>query len=337
MKKVLLLAPDFNDYTKMFSRSIRKCGYRVRSISFDPYDWATALLKKLHVSQESLIDYRVKRFNKYIVEKFKEYKPDYVIVIRGDFILRETLSRFKKVRLAIWLYDSVTRYPRTMDNWDLYDCHYVFEKSDIELLNKKSLNACFLPLGYDQRLYFPVDNEKQDIDISFVGAMYGNRKELLEKIANKYRDKKIRFYGIYSQKRNVLSYLRFICSSKKDSFMNKTISHDDARDLYSRTRININILHEQSQYGWNARLNEILGSGGFELVTCNPLIEKKYSGMLDTFKDEDELFSIIDYYLKHDTERRLIGENAYKYVKDKETYDCRFRQIMDDLSSINKR
>ena len=34
MKKILLIAPDFNNYTEIFSNSIDKCGYNAISLSF---------------------------------------------------------------------------------------------------------------------------------------------------------------------------------------------------------------------------------------------------------------------------------------------------------------
>ena len=335
IKKVLLIAPDFNNYTEIFSKSISEFGYKVEALSFTPYNWKTALLKKLHLNQEKLINNEVDAFNSEIVRKYKSFAPDYVIVIRGDFVRKETLEIMKGTRKAIWLYDSITRYPKSSDNWEMYDLHYVFEQSDIEILRVQGKQAFFLPLGYDGDRYYPIKQENQDIDISFVGAMYGNRKKLLENVARRYDDLNLAFYGPYVLKRNIVAYLKFWKSDWKNAFKNKRISHEDANQLYARSKININILHEQSKEGWNARLNEILGAGGFQIVTHNDLIAEKYFGMLDTFRSDEELIEKIEYYLSHPEIRRQMSFRGYQWVKNNETYCVRFAYILSQLNSLD--
>ena len=331
MKRVLLVAPEFNDYTEMFSRSIAKCGYDVKALSFTPYNWKTALLKKIHLSQDKLINDEINAFNNELLKCYISYSPDFVIVIRGDFVNASTLEEMHGSKKAIWLYDSITRYPKSADNWALYDLHYVFEQSDIRELDRQGKTAVFLPLGFDDNLYFPIEPESREIDISFVGAMYGNRKELLEHIAHRFEGLKIEFYGPYVLKRDIISYLKFLNSRYSKFFKNTRLSHEEVNKLYSNSKININILHEQSKAGWNARLNEILGSAGFQLISYNDLVATKYSGMLDTFSTEEELFEKIEYYLSHPEERDAIRLKGYGSVVENDTYTQRFRTIMRDL------
>mgnify|MGYP000014749548 FL=1 len=330
MKKILLIAPDFNNYTEIFSNSIDKCGYNAISLSFSAYDWRTAVCKLFHCSDKKIIDKKKTIFNKRILELYKEINPEFVIVIRGDFMERETLSSITCPK-AIWLYDSVSRYPDMMENWELYDLHYVFEESDVLKLKEKNKESVFLPLGYDEQKYYPINTNTKDVDISFVGAMYGNRKKILEKVAYDFKNKNCMFYGVYEFKRNIVRYIKFIMSDKKNSFVNKKISHEKANELYSRTKININILHEQSQSGWNARLNEILGAGAFQLVSYNELIAKKYEGMLDTFRDYDELKNKIEYYIDNEEIRIQYAQKGYEWAKNNETYLNRFKIILNEL------
>lgn len=333
MKKVMLIAPDFNQYTQIFSDSIMQCGYDVRAMSFTPYNWKTAILKMLHMDDKKLINREIVAFNYEIKKNYKEYRPDFVIIIRGDFMCSDTLEQMH-VKKVLWLYDSVSRYPDSARNWDAYDLHYVFEESDIEVLAKSGKQAEFLALGYDPKKYFPINAVKQDVDISFVGAMYGERKELLEKLADEFSDLHIEFYGIYVFKRYIFDYIQFIFSNKKKAFKNKAVSHKDANKLYARSKININILHRQSKSGWNARLNEILGAQGFQIISFNPLVADRYKGMLDTFTDYEELKKKIRYYLNHEEERKKIAAAGYVWTKKHETYKSRFEYIMARLESL---
>ena len=162
MKKILLIAPDFNNYTEIFSNSIDKCGYNAISLSFSAYDWRTAVCKLFHCSDKKIIDKKKTIFNKRILELYKEINPEFVIVIRGDFMERETLSSITCPK-AIWLYDSVSRYPDMMENWELYDLHYVFEESDVLKLKEKNKESVFLPLGYDEQKYYPINTNTKDV------------------------------------------------------------------------------------------------------------------------------------------------------------------------------
>jgi hypothetical protein len=333
MKKVMLIAPNFNNYTEIFENSISENGYSVISKSFTPYNWKTAFCKMFHLNEDKIIKRKVLHFNKKIIKLYSEINPDFVIIIRGDFMQKNTLEMIKCPK-ALWLYDSVTRYPEMTKDWELYDLHYVFENSDVDTLKKEGKYAVFLPLGYDNHKYYPVSNVDKKIDISFVGAMYGNRKQFLEKIAMDFSEEKCSFYGIYVFKRNLIKYIKFIRSKMKKSFCNKKISHEDANKLYSSSKININILHEQSQSGWNARLNEILGAGGFQLISYNKLIAEKYDGMLDTFKDYDDLKKKIKYYLENDNIRNEYAQRGYNWAKDNETYFQRFNFILQELEKI---
>lgn len=337
MKKVLLLAPDFNQYTEMFCKSIQNCGYQVKGLSFKAYNWKTALFKLLHLDENIVVEKRRSHFNELARAVYKEYAPDYVIVIRGDFMQYQTLEQMKKSRLALWLYDSLKRYPETGKNWEMYDLHYVFEASDIEQLEKENKQVEFLPLGYDSERYTEITDVEKTVDISFVGAMYGNRKKLLEQLAMDFSDLNLEFYGVYAYKRHIAEYIKFCFSPYKKFFKNKLISHEEANQLYARSKINLNILHEQSQSGWNARLNEILGAKGFELITNNPLITEKYKGMLVTYADYEDLKGKIRYYLENTDLRETIAEQGYKWVLDNETYDSRFKYILEQLESLEKK
>lgn len=336
MKKVLLLAPNFNQYTEIFSDSIQQCGYLVTALSFEAYSWKTALCKMLHKDDKHIVEKERDRFNKRVIQVYEKEKPDFVIIIRGDYMRSQTLKAMQDSKLALWLYDSIQRYPESKNNWELYDLHYVFEETDIEQLYSENRQAEFLPLGYDPQKYFMIKSAKKTIDISFVGAMYGNRKKILEQLVKDFPELHMEFYGVYVFKRNLIEYLKFIKSPSKKIFKNKSLSHSEANKLYSMSKINLNILHEQSKGGWNARLNEILGAGGFQLVSYNSKIEKNYDGMLETFKDYQELKKKIKYFLAHPKEREQYVDVGFEWTTKNGTYKDRFRYILGKLEELEK-
>ena len=59
---------------------------------------------------------------------------------------------------------------------------------------------------------------KKTIDISFVGNMYKNRKDILEKLSEDFPNLNLAFYGKYVTFWHPIKYIKFIFSKKKKAF-----------------------------------------------------------------------------------------------------------------------
>lgn len=329
MKKVLLLSPKFNNITDFFIKAIQDNNCQVFSLEFSPYGMDTALLKMLHYADEVAVEKKRKKFNSKALEKFHEVVPDVVIVIRGDYMQKEILQAMKSAKLILWMYDSIRRYPKMIENIELYDNVYTFDIEDNQALQMKHNNSSFLPLAYDEKTYFP-KKLKKDVDISFVGALYPDRIELLEKVIADFPDLNIKVYGIYQFKRYIFSYIKFLMSGKKRWFKNKKLSHKKCNDLYNRSKICINILPEQYIEEWNARFFELNGSNSFQLVTKSKMTEKYYKDSVVTYSNYQDLKDKIQFYLSNDSARETIAEKAFNYSKIHDQYKNRFNKILKE-------
>lgn len=75
-------------------------------------------------------------------------------------------------------------------------------------------------------------------------------------------------------------------------------------------------------------------SGQRSLILCNKMNEKVYSNILIDkfncvmFKDKNNFFDLVKYYLNNEEERMKIVENAYKYFLNSQTWDKRANEII---------
>ncbi len=238
----------------------------------------------------------------------------------------ETISNLIYAILVIWMMDSYGRYPFLMENLDLFDQIFVFESEDVELLKKRGVEAIFLPLCADERVYYPQERAK-DIDILFIGAMYRNRMKLLQGIIRRFPDCNIQFYGYKIGRYEFIKRWRYNHSKIRRHFF-MPISPEKANELYARSKICINIHSSQTRKGANPRTFEILAAGGFEIVDSNSYIKEQLENGVVFFDSEEDLLDKIDYYLKHEEERADIAKRGYNIVREKHMFSHRIDELV---------
>ncbi len=105
--------------------------------------------------------------------------------------------------------------------------------------------------------------------------------------------------------------------------------------IFKLSRINLNITLRSIKNGIPLRGFDILGSGGFLLSNYQVDLARHFvSGEDYVYYDgRRDLMDKIDYYLKHDDERKAIAANAHDKVVREHTFDVRIGQIIDIVRS----
>ncbi len=335
MPKVLIISAPFFDYQVSVAKAFSALGYDVKIETYDepihPFRGLLRWRHKFSCKKETLREQSRQKYKKYIVNIFDEYKPDMVFTYNGTILKDDTLDYFRMngARVVVWMYDSVLRPDRTMcephfDHADLFCC---FEERDVEYLAIKGKKAYFLPLACDTDVYYPINNVVKDIDILFVGTIYTSRKriELLEEIVARYPDKKIVIYGEYKPYyKNPVSWL---FRKHRDIFLNVNIAPDKVNQLFSRTKIALNIHHKQTFHGANQRLFEACGAGAYQICDRNLYIESVFpNGEIGLYNTPEELFRLIDDALCND--KSIQAQKAYDIVIGQHTFIKRVKQML---------
>lgn len=211
------------------------------------------------------------------VHEVKLKQPDFVLICKGNTISGKAVEDIKKIcPIYIFYMDPVHPGAWTPDLEDKMRaasgvfCEKVQALEKAELLNDNVFQAID---GYDPFVDKPVDI-KQDIDVSFIGGYYGRRKTMCEAVGA------VKLHGFRE-------------------------AH--ARQV-GRSKINLNFCTSGTA---SNRIYKVLAAQGF-------LLTDEWMGRQFTDKFElalfdgsaDDLARKIDYYLKHEDERKAIAERG---------------------------
>lgn len=331
--RVLIIGPSFFYYNQSIARAFKELGYETNIVQFDepihPFNLKNALVHKFAPNKEKIKSNCDIKFNAFICKVFESYSPDLVFIYNGDILFPETISFFKKTsKVAIWLLDGLYRHPKSERLAPLVDAYFCFEQEDTNKLKRqKSINAQFLPQACDTSIYHPLKGIKKDIDILFVGTLYGypKRIELLKRVVEECPEYNIQIYGRYKPfSKNPVQWLT---REHRHIYKNKNISPKEINLLYNKSKICLNIHHEQSKSGANPKVFEISGSNAFQLADWNPYIEHIFPNHeVGLFHSEEEMIKLIRYYLEIDT--TPLTEEAYNIIREHHTFKNRIYEAL---------
>lgn len=232
--------------------------------------------------------------NKKQIEQFSKYKNneyDCIFVLVGRNINLKVFSEFCKkndrAKKVLYLWDDIARVNSYDTIKSYFDEIYSFDPIDC-----KKYNLSFLPLFYCPQ--FKYNNEKKNLNCSFIGVLHSSRERFLLKIRDICEQYKLRCY-FYLQ----TSRFNFFKQSLKNKTFNipsyikfKELSMNDCSSIMKKSICVIDMPHS-SQTGLTVRTIESLASKT-KLITTNRSILN-----YDFYNDNnimvvDENFSNID-------------------------------------------
>lgn len=334
MGKVLIISTPFFGYQNSVARAFKSYGFETQIDTYElpvnPFKGRNKWEHKFCRDREAFEQKNYALYNAYIKPVFDSCRPDIVFIYDGSILLDETLDYFRKsAKVIIWMYDSVQnpRFSRCLTHIDHCDAFFCFEQKDVELYERMGRKAFFLPLACDTFVYHSLPGTAKDIDIFFAGAIYSSvrRKKALEAIADRYADRELLFYGKYKPFEK--GPLQCLFRGGRDVFMNKNIPPVAVNEMLNRSRIAINIHHEQTMSGANQRVFEVCGAGTYQICDTNPYLERLFpSGEVGLFHNEEEMFSMIDYALSHDMSSQAAA--AQRIVLGGHTFEARVGEML---------
>lgn len=132
---------------------------------------------------------------------------------------------------------------------------------------------------------------------------------------------------------------KFYLQEIRERYPNSFIGRADYREM-SR-------IYSSSKIGFNLAIRgECLTMRSYEIMACGAMLLMKRlrddsaerSGFVDkkhlvVFDGPEDLFRLIDYYLKNEKERKQIAENGYNIITEKHTYKHRLAEMVDIVKS----
>ena len=314
-KKVLLICPPFRNTTIRQVEIIEHCGYQVKVLEFhkgiNRKNYFLRLCLRAHINIDGTLNRKRIAFNQKAIELFNDYEPDVVLVIQGIQLNEESIEYMKKTAtLIVTLSDMLSLFNELNTLVPLYDLVFSYDKSDVEYLNKNGINAKWKKASFNSNIYKKIPCAK-DIDISFVGAMYPERRELLNRLTLDLPEYRWAIYGEYAKPRHPILYIKWLTSKNRKYFMNCEIPQNITNEIYNRSKIVLNIVRSNQKMGWSSRLPQILGSGTLQITNYFDAVFDEFNECLVTFNHYEELISKIKYYLENDEKREQVANKGY--------------------------
>jgi spore maturation protein CgeB len=341
----LLVGPSFFGYNQSMSRALLDNGYETGVIDTPAHN-PTGLVNRLRIDVGQALgvqrykDQWRKTFNADLLKRARATNPDLFMLIRGEWIDPETFSSIPAKTKLLWFQDSAHRCcAHHVELAKRATAVFVFERLDIPYLVEKGVDPekiRFLPMGYDPATYRDLQSSKE-IDVSFVGRMYDERKQIIHRLVAELPDTTFEVWGRYvryKEPRTWALWMRRQMSKRlRQTYRNKNIPPQVTNEVYNRSKIALNIHHSQSQQGCNPRVFEIMGSGTFQICDRNDHVRENVSRDVVQFEDYDDLKQKIVTFLADDAQREKI-ERKCRAVVGAHTFKARMQEA---LSSINCR
>lgn len=331
MSRILIIGPNYYNFTKAAEAAFAGIGCQCKSIEYDvpvhPYSALMKMRFKLcgAKGRKRLIQAGIDIFNAYAKSVFDDFKPQLVFIMNGDHLSPRTLDAFRESsKVVLWLFDNISKIPQSRNLFSHTDKLYGFDRNDCNAVSEEGFDMEFLPQACDTSIYHPVKMEK-DTDILFIGNLYNypNRKELLGKVIGAFPDRRIKILGEYKPwyKNPVKCLLR----ERRDIYSNHNVTPQEANIWYNRSRVVLNIHREDQKDGANPRLFEICSSGAYQICDRNPYIHSVFrNGEVGLFGNADELIGLIREALEVDKSENaaqarkiVIGSHTFSNIAEK--------------------
>ncbi len=338
----LIVGPAFFNYNEAIGSAFQKAGYRVRIVG-SPVHNPSGLWNRISIDfagKFGIVAFRQawrRRFNRLIGRADRDMRPDFMLVIKGDWLDPAVFEACTAARKVIWFQDAAFRCgPDHLRLAQLADAVFVFEATDIDYFANAGIDTGkvrFLPMGYDDTVYKPLDMNR-DIDVSFVGKMYPQRKALLADLVRDLPGVRFEIWGRfvrYQEPRTWWEWVRVRSDARlRRIYRNKDIPPQRVNLLYNQSKIVLNMHHDQSKDGCNPRVFEIAGSGAFQICDDNGFVRTQVSDAIVQFQNYGDLIEKIEAYLSDDAGRKRVSQVSLSAMKT-HTFAHRIDQMLSML------
>jgi len=248
-------------------------------------------------------DYRI--MNRYEVSTRIKYITDcdFLLCIKGERVCSEDIFACR-IPTILWMQDSnqVSEFVIQTKS-ALFDIVYSFNKAELPFYKQFNKNSHCLPLACDPDTHKSFVKVNKLIDVGFIGGLNINRINMINFLLDK---------GIPIQYNH---------------------SIDRYAEIVSQTKININA--GENNAGYQQRVFEILGMGGFlftNFVKDEMLFKDKEH--LIYYKSLDHLTDLCYAFITESYLIDKISKAGQKEVLEKHTYIHRVREIIDNVNNL---
>jgi GT2 family glycosyltransferase len=256
---------------------------------------------------------------KAIQKRIIQADPDLIFFYSKDIPYRVLKDIHSYYQIAMFYGDTMDPYAEEVLRYArLVDYLFVINKSYLDKYTSLGVkNAFYITQGCDRDAHrvIPTQNPKWASDVAFIGRPHRDHRIKLLQMIDRRCNLKVwggewHAYNLICLKQRIYpKEFAKICFAAK-IFLGCDYDYDLEGYFTIRT--------------WYA-----LGCGGFLVTNYLPGMETifKKGIHLEWYHNPEECLDLIDYYLKHESERKKIARCGYEYAHSTRTYDI----VMDEL------
>jgi spore maturation protein CgeB len=335
---VMLVGISHHDYLAFIRKGFEQNGRRVHV--FEHHNASAletdcgSLLKRWRRRR------RIHRINVNLIRAAQAVSPGLILFINGEPFTAETIRTLTaRTTTLCWAVDAVHNVRIPLEQWSCFNANLVFEPNDLI----KIPNASYMPYGFDPASYRLLPNEPKEYDLLFMGAPHSTRIPFLAELACRFRELGFTFAvigpGYRKQSFNGAPLSRSCPELAACVVHDGRVSAQVANRFYNRSRIVLNIHHQQSERGVNARTFEIMASGALQAVDWHDYLETFFDVENDlvTYRTTEELLQKIEKLSRAPEQIERMAANGHRAVIQNHRFADRAAEILTLAEGVKSR
>ena len=254
-------------------------------------------------------------------EQIKAMRPDVLYCQDLRFFTPLKLAKLRPyVKLIVGQIASPLPPKKYLKSYDLILTSF---PHFVPQLKAMRISAEYFRIGFDDRVLDFLGEIEKDIDVSFVGGISRQHDKAIPMLEYLARNTPIEFFG-YGAK----------ALKRSSPILGRHHGELWGLDMYNalaRSKVTLNRhINVASNYANNMRLYEATGVGSLLLTDRKDNLGELFEigKEIAVYSSQEEAAEMIDYYLKHPSEREIIAKAGQARTLKEHTYKDRMRELM---------
>ena len=275
--------------------------------------------------------------SQYCLAKAADFSPHLLMAVAQAPLLNQTIEEMKKngIVTCFWFVENYKILTYWKDTAPYYDFYFTIQRDKFfeELENVGVKNYHYLPVAADPDIHRPLElsieeKKRYGSQISFLGAGYYNRRKLF----SRFLGMDFKIWG--TEWENSGPLIKHLQEG------GRRLPPEECVKVYNASKINLNLHSSFTAKGiekdgdfLNPRTFELASCQAFQLVDARKYLSEHFAigDEIICFSKDEQLVSLVDYYLKNQQEIKRISENAYKRVQKEHTYVHRMERLIETI------
>ncbi len=203
-KKIIFAVPSYASFLKPITQALKALDFQVRHFDFQTPNITTRIISSVSnvckLNNRSIIQQSV---NNHLIRLVCKYKPDYLLVIKGETLMAETINNINQLGVITinWFPDNIGLWKILIKTASEYKYYFSVCTVLTEKLNQIGRKTYYLPVAgcADKKLH----NYPKKYDLVFAGHKTRKRLKYLDTI----KDLGFTLFGYPHWRQTNLSYL----------------------------------------------------------------------------------------------------------------------------------